>query len=138
MSSHSVVLQKTFYCSPDSVFSLFEDGTVFKLTGANQLEHNIRRGGIFNLTFNDRGVISGKILELTVPKIVFEWNVEGFNRPDENATFLEIKIEKKGDTSVLILRHDNILDAGAASAKKRAWTEILDKMEEMLSYEKQF
>jgi uncharacterized protein YndB with AHSA1/START domain len=74
-------------------------------------------------------VIYGQFTEITANKIVMEWNVEGFQRPPEIKTVVEITLREDDDKCILTLTHKHIADASAAAAKHKAWTEILDDME---------
>lgn len=112
--------------------NLFRDNTVFKLTGADEIQNDFRNSGMFYLKFNDRGSIHGHYIKITEDKIILNWNVEGFNRPKEIDTKLEISLNENGDNCLLTLSHKNIKHEEAAKAKEIAWTEILDEMEKIL------
>ena len=128
--AHIVTLEKTFAASTLEIFELFENTTVFRLTGASHIQVDFRTGGLFCLTFNGRGIINGQFIKITTRNIIIEWNVDGFQRPKEIKTLVEISLRKKSEKKcVLTLHHKNISDEGAAAAKQRAWTEILDDME---------
>ena len=85
------------------------------------------------MTFNNRGTIYGVFTKITDSDIVMEWNVDGFQRPKETKTSLEISLRKENKECILTLNHKNISHPEAAAAKQRAWTEILDSIEKIIS-----
>ena len=106
---------------------------MFKLTGADEIHSDFISGGSFLFIFNNRGRIYGKFLTITDREIIMEWNVEGFNRPNEIMTSVEIALQDQTENCVLTLNHKYILNEGAAMAKQRAWMEILNEVEKMLA-----
>ena len=132
-NAYSVSLQKIYFSNALTILSLFKDGTVFKLTGADEIHSDFISGGPFLLIFNNRGRIYGKFLIITDKEIIMEWNVEGFNKPNEIMTTVEITLQDQAENCVLTLNHKFIIDEGAAMAKQRAWMGILDQVEKMLA-----
>jgi len=130
---HTVSIEKAYHSSKEAILNLFRDNTIFKLTGADDIQSDFAVGGAFQLTFNNRGTISGKFTEITEDKITMEWNVDGFQRPSEIETVAEFTVTQENDMCVLKLTHKNISFLEAAKAKKRAWTEILEDVEQILS-----
>ena len=130
--NHKIVLTRSYFCTQEDIVNLFKDKTIFKLTGADEIEVTFNTGGFFNLIFTNRGTISGKFILASVNEIILEWNVEGFERPNEIKTLVHISLRQEGDRCTLTLEHKNIKHAEAALAKKGAWTEILHALEKKL------
>jgi hypothetical protein len=130
---YSVSITKTYNANPGVIFELFKNNTVFKLTGADMVENDFIPGGLFRLTFNNRGVISGRFIEITSHRITAAWNVTGFEKPDEADTSLQIEITGEDNHCVFNLNHTHIKFKAAAEAKQRAWTEISDAIEMYLT-----
>lgn len=126
--TYTISLEKIYAAEPAVIFSLFRNGTVFKLTGAHSIQCDFKPDGFFCLTFNERGTIHGRFVKITPGDILMEWNVDGFERPQEIETLVEIRIRKYKGKCVLTLCHKNILHADAAAAKQQAWKEILDNL----------
>ncbi|MBS1516723.1 MAG: SRPBCC domain-containing protein [Bacteroidetes bacterium] len=126
---YEVFLHKTCNSDKDVIMNLFRDGTVFKLTGADEINFDFHEEGEFNLIFRSRGKIFGSFVKISDNELILDWNVEGFNRPPESNTALKISLLQNDDMCTLTLEHRNISNEEAASAKKLAWTEILDEME---------
>ncbi|HMG13818.1 MAG TPA: SRPBCC domain-containing protein [Saprospiraceae bacterium] len=131
-NKHILSITKSYNTNTEALFNLFNNNTVFTLTGADEIESDFRTGGKFCLRFKDRGVIQGQFIEITPPKLILEWNVEGFQRPDEVGTIVEIMFKQEGEQCILNLRHRNILSAESLEAKRRAWGEIMEEIEEEL------
>jgi hypothetical protein len=132
IKSFSVFLKRKLHADSAAVFKLFEDGTLFKLTGANTIQFDFKVNGDFLLIFENRGRIYGQFLKITTANIIIEWNVEGFLKPIELMTTLEISIIGNKSVCELTLNHINIIHEESAAAKRRAWAEILDKVEQLL------
>ncbi|MEO8150541.1 MAG: SRPBCC domain-containing protein [Bacteroidia bacterium] len=131
-TNHNIHITKNISASREAVFNLFRDNTVFKLTGANEIESDFKVGGKFSLLFKNRGTISGRFIKLTESEIILEWDVEGFNLPKETNTILKISLMQEEQMCLIELIHSNINNADSAAAKKRAWTEILDDIEKAI------
>lgn len=127
--TYNISVQKTYNESAETIFNLFMDGTVFKMTGADNIECDFKAGGQFRLMFNQRGVIYGQFIQLMKNNIVIEWKVEGFQKPSEIHTLVEINLSENNSACILTIRHKNIIHKDSASAKQKAWTEILDDIE---------
>jgi hypothetical protein len=131
--TYSISLEKVYSGKPEEIFNLFQNGTIFTLTGANEIQSEFKTGKPFHLTFHNRGAIYGRFILITDSNIILEWNVKGFQRPDEIKTSVEISLHKDYEKCILTLDHKNIANAEAATAKQKAWTEILDDMEKKIS-----
>lgn len=131
-STCSVFLEKTFQKDPETILKFFHDSAFLELTGADKIESDFQPGGNFCLTFTNRGIIRGKYLSITNNAIVLDWNVEGFLRPAEFNTLLEITLETKNEKCKFTLRHTNIINQEAALAKEKAWISILNDFEHIL------
>jgi len=131
--THSVFLEKFYNADKKVIYNLFKDKTVFKLTGADEVQVHFETRQPFHLTFNNRGNIFGQFILVTEDKIIMEWNVEGFQRPKEIKTLVEISLSKADGKCLLTLHHSSIMDASAAAAKQKAWKEILDDMEKLVN-----
>jgi hypothetical protein len=126
---YTIFLKRKYNTHPDAVFNLFTNGTVFRLTGADLIQSDYSENGLFCLTFNQRGKIHGRFLSIESGKITIEWNVIGFNKPDENNTIVEIVLQIESNGCLLTLNHTNIKNEEGAGAKQRAWNEILRNLE---------
>jgi uncharacterized protein YndB with AHSA1/START domain len=115
-----------------TVFNFLSTEKFMSLTGADQIVYDFREGGEFRLSFQGRGEISG-IVEEIIPyhRIVLQWNVTGFNRPDETDTKVIILMTTAKGTTVSI-EHSEIKNEGAAEAKRKAWKEILSALKKLL------
>ena len=129
MQSLNILLDKEYKATADKIFGLFEDLTVFKLTGADVIDCDMVENGTFSLIFNERGIIYGRFIELIRnSKITMQWNIEGFAMPTELDTLVEITINKNKNGTVIQLKHSNIPSTGSLQAKTKAWTEILNDL----------
>ena len=131
--THIVSLEKIYATEPATIFDLFKNAIVFKLTGADTIQCDFKSDGLFCLTFNERGTIHGRFIKITPNDILIEWNVDGFDRPKEIKTLVEITLLEKDKKCALTLHHKNIQHASAAAAKQKAWKEILDEVENYIS-----
>jgi len=122
----TISLTRSYPVASAVIVDLFKNNTVFELTGADTIENNFKTGGSFHLGFNNRGSIHGHFLSITNNEIILEWNVDGFNKPQEIKTNVQISWRQEGTNCVLTLIHKNIAHEEAAKAKEKAWTEILD------------
>lgn len=130
---HKIIVIKSFNADTLTIVNLFKDGTIFKLTGADEINFDFYEGGKFLLTFKDRGKIYGEFTKISNSEQILEWNVEGFNRPPEKNTILKISFLQYGEKCNLILEHSLIKFKDAADAKYNAWLEILCEVEKILS-----
>jgi len=124
----TISLTKT-YAKPVTIRQLFGDDILFRLTGADEISSEFETGAAFRLTFNDRGIIHGQFIKIGGDEVVLEWNVEGFQRPGETKTVVEISLVEDNRQCVLSLKHGNIMSNESAAAKERAWGELLDDIE---------
>ncbi len=130
---YEIHLEKTFIASPEKIFGLFTDQTVFDLTGANEIECSFTKGGKFSLKFTGRGIINGFIEEVIEnEKIILNWNVNGFEREPEVNTQVIFSLSESDGLCILKLEHNNIKQEESFTAKKNAWREILQDMENKL------
>jgi uncharacterized protein YndB with AHSA1/START domain len=126
---NSLNFSYSYNSSPSTLFSKITNGTLFKLTGADKISFDFKPGGEFRLEFFNRGVISGVITHIAEPyEVQMKWNVEGFGREAEN-TEVQITITG-GEKTELLLEHRNIRSEEAFAAKRKAWTEILNKLDD--------
>ena len=129
MDSFSVSIEKSYAAPAIVILNLFRDSTVFKLADPDMIGNDFEEGGSFFLSFSNRGEIDGTFIKITENEIVLEWNVEGFGRPPEINTRVEITFSNENERCILKLDHKNIMHEEAAKAKHKAWTEILDAIE---------
>jgi hypothetical protein len=126
---YKIHLSKDYSSLPERIFNLFKEGTVFKLTGADQITADFKTGGLFELRFLNRGIIKGSFSEIIQDKkIILLWDVEGFNLQPETGTIVTILIHSKKPGCTLELYHDKIKQSESASRKTKAWKEILDAL----------
>ncbi len=129
---YSIHIEKIFPTEIVNIFQYFHDSTFLKLTGADVIENDFQKGGSYCLTFTNRGIISGKYIDITNSSIVLNWNVKGFTRPEENNTLLEITLTTDKDNCKFTLRHTNIINQDAAEAKEKSWNDILNEFGKIL------
>ena len=131
-SKHQAQISHLYHAAPENIFGLLQNGTFFKLTGADSVESDFKTGGSFTFEFNGRGTIYGSFEEI-IPnnKIRMNWNVKGFGRSGETDTKVCITLLMQGQTMVTI-DHAGIKYDEAARAKEKAWKEILDDLEVLL------
>lgn len=115
-----------------SIYNLLSSEKFMRLTGADEVVYDFNVGGVFSLQFRGRGEISG-IIEEIIPyhRITLDWNVNGFNRPDENHTKVVILIGTVNGTTVSI-EHSGVENEESAEAKRKSWKEILEEMNKLL------
>ncbi|MEP7170213.1 MAG: SRPBCC domain-containing protein [Bacteroidota bacterium] len=130
---YSVCLKKEYETRKVKLYSLFKNLTVFQLTGADIISCDFKKSGIFKLEFTNRGIISGHFIEIIKnKKIKLEWNVEGFGRENEYHTQVDFEITSEKEKSLLQLNHSKIKSKDLVPVKTKAWSEILDDLEEKL------
>lgn len=126
---YKIVVKKSFNADTLTIINLFKDGTIFKLTGADEINYDFMEGKEFVLTFKDRGKIFGEFTKVSNSELILDWNVEGFNRPPETNTVLKISFSQNGNKCFMTLKHSKIINRESAEAKNIAWREILDVIE---------
>ena len=116
---------RIYKSSAEEIFRLIEKGVLFKLTGADEIAFDFRERGTFSFSFKNRGNISGEFARI-IPneKIVLKWNVNGFEREDES-TKVDISITEKTAGVSVTVSHYEIKSEKSATAKQKAWAEIL-------------
>ena len=127
----TLTLFSEYNISPHQLFQKIEDGTIFDLTGADEITFYFKEDGAFSLLFHERGEIFGTITKI-IPdeKVEMVWNVTGFDKPDERNTLLEVIIEKIDENkSRLTIINSEIQNKESFDAKERAWKEILEDLE---------
>ena len=115
--------------SPEKIYPLIRDGTLFRLTGADKVAFDFSENASFEFNFADRGKIIGRFLKI-IPhsKIIMEWDVEGFDRPAEKGTKVWITILGDENRTTLTIEHREIPTEESAAAKQKAWEEILEEL----------
>lgn len=58
--------------------------------------------------------------------------MNGFNREDETDTIVNLLI-KRGAVTTVIIEHGGVKNTESVKAKQKAWTEILNEMENELT-----
>lgn len=129
---HTLSFQKSFRANSDAIFNLLKDGTVFKLTGADEIAFSFAEEGLFCFTFHNSGKIFGTFISISPSQIIMDWNVEGFQRPDETHTLLTITLREEEGKCHLSLSHTHIIYEEAATAKEKAWGKILEDLKGMI------
>lgn len=87
-----IVLREEFKCRIFDLQKLVKSTLIYELTGADQIESDMSLNSLFNLHFHQRGRIFGKVVSSTENEIILDWNVTGFNKPDEINTIVKIKL----------------------------------------------
>jgi hypothetical protein len=126
-NSHILTVTKSFSADPFALYNYLKSLAWLRLTGADDIKIDWEKRS-FTLTFNERGIITGRILVFTEPVINIEWNVKGFHRPDELNTLVEISLSYLEGGCFLNLTHTNLISQESVDAKKRAWLEILNEI----------
>ena len=127
-------LSRTYNSAPNELFQKIEDGTLFDLTGADEITFYFKEDGAFSLLFHNRGEIFGTITKI-IPdeKVEMLWNVTGFDKPEERNTELTLSIEKIDDNkTTLSVLNTGIKHKEAYDAKEKAWKEIFEDLEKEL------
>ena len=125
----TISIQKEFNTTPTFLLKLFRNSTIFRLTSANIIQADFEPNGKFHLTFENRGIIYGRFLKIAEYEIEIDWNVEGFGRPEEKGTLLQVLLKESNDKCLLSLRHSGIILEESAMAKEKSWKEILEEVE---------
>ena len=124
-----IEVSQEYKTTPETLFSVIENGALFELTGADKISVDFKVNGKFILEFNNRGTISGVITHIISPnQLWMKWDVEGFGMETEKDTQVKISILKRSKTE-LTLNHGGIKTKASAEAKKKAWTEILNDLQ---------
>ena len=128
-----VFVSEEYMARDIAVYSLIRNGTLFKLTGADDINFDFRKSGIFSLQFLNRGNIYGTFLEI-IPnrKVSLDWNVNGFGRDEEIGTKVIFSIIKIDKGIIIEAVHTGIRNKISANAKHKSWTEILKNMKQEL------
>ncbi len=115
--------------APDEIYTRIRDGKLFELTEADSVTFDFSENAAFECDFADRGRISGRFIKI-IPnsKVVMEWDVEGFERPDEKGTKVWITILGSENRTTLTIEHREIPSEESAEAKRRAWEGILQEL----------
>ena len=130
--NYEIKIQRNYSVNSQSILKFFEDKTVFKLTGADDMDVDFRTGKKFQLNFNNRGKISGEFISISKDRIIMDWNVEGFGRAIETHTVVEVILNDENGKCNLTLSHKNIPVKESADAKNRAWTEIFEEIQQLI------
>lgn len=117
--------------------TLLHDNTIFELTGADKIQRDFTRGGLFQLIFENRGEIFGHFIKISENELLLDWNVKGFQRPVEIHTLLQISLALQQHVYTLSIHHSNIMNEDSANAKRKAWMEILQAIKLKYESEKQ-
>lgn len=129
--TYTLTLSSEYNSTSNQIFKKIEDGTVFDLTGADEITFYFKEDGAFSLLFHERGEIFGTITKIiTDEKIEMLWNVTGFDKPEERNTILEIIIERIDENkSRLAIINSGIQNKESFDAKESAWKEILEDLQ---------
>ena len=130
-----LILSHKYNYRPEKIFNLIQNGTLFRLTGADKIMFDFKEDEFFSLIFNGKGSIYGEILQIIPDEFVsLLWNVNGFGRNDEIDTMVNISIDKVNNEGTNItIEHTGIKNEESFTAKQNAWKEILEKLEMEIS-----
>ena len=128
-----ILLREEYKCRIIDLQKLVKSNLIFELTGADQIEGNMSLNSLFSLHFHQRGKIFGKVISATENEFNLEWNVTGFNKPDEVKTIVKIKLIENRTSSSLEIKHSLIKNYKAKLAKEKAWREILENIKNKIS-----
>jgi uncharacterized protein YndB with AHSA1/START domain len=126
MGEHAIEVSAAALAPPARVYGALADGTLLRLTGADTAEQAFGAGGAFRLAFAGRGVIHGVFVRVA-PDLgaTLAWHVEGFGRPPEHGTTVDLEFTPDAGGTRVRVRHAGIGSPESAAAKRRAWTELL-------------
>jgi len=129
----NIHLSQLYSASAENLFEIIKTGTLFELTGANEIQFSFWEEGTFRLTFTNRGEMFGTFLQI-IPnkKIVLDWNVNGFGMEPERKTQVIITLSGTSETT-FTLDHTGITNSDSLAAKKKAWMEIMHDLKEKLA-----
>lgn len=128
----TVNLSMVYNCSSNKLHDLFFDNSIFKLTGADEISSDFTNDNSFRLVFSGRGEIFGRLIKNEAHHLIFDWNVTGFEKPNEVNTLLSLNLIESNKSVTLTLEHTNIINKGAAEAKLKAWTTILNEIDKLI------
>ena len=110
------------------IFSLIREGRLFQLTGAETVNFSFSENGPIELMFKN-GKVTGQFLKIIEnEKIIMEWNSEGFNRADEQATKVWITILGNEELTTVTIEHREIPTPESAQSKEKSWKRILEDL----------
>ena len=134
METFTLELFYVYNSTGHEIFAAIEDGTLFDLTGADEITFYFKEDGVFSFLFHERGEIFGRFTKIDPYKnVMMDWNVIGFDKPDERDTKLELSIEQEeGNKSRLTVLNTEIKTEVSFEAKKTSWQEILENFEKEL------
>lgn len=114
--SHEVAID----AKPETVFSYLTDESRMKEWFGEIVEADPRPGGIFHVGKHDGEHCRGQYVEVKpYEKVVFTWG--GILGMEDGASTVEIKLEPKGNSTHLTLRHYNIPLKPAADSFNEGW-----------------
>lgn len=133
----TVRLEREYATSASVLFSAIADGTLFELTGANDVSLDFRDGGEYYLDFGERNgkhcFITGQFTSI-IPDtlVILTWNVAGFRSDPDVDTVVTFAIAGSNGSSKLSLTHEDIKSQESADGKSQGWKEVLDDLEARL------
>jgi uncharacterized protein YndB with AHSA1/START domain len=101
------------------------------------LEFDFRVGGAYRFRYDVPGgqttAVNGVYRCIEPPsRLVFSWNIEP---PDEHAglaSLVTVRIMPDGDGTALVIRHERLTRAGAATRHAEGWRGALDRLTVLL------
>jgi hypothetical protein len=61
-NNRRIFLSHKYNAAPGKLFSLIQNGVLFRLTGADKIEFDFLQSGSFSFKFTDRGQVYGKFI----------------------------------------------------------------------------
>src|SRR5437868_10200563 len=113
-----LLLSHKYNCKSEKIFNLIQNGTLFRLTGADKIMFDFNEDEFFSLIFNGKGSIYGEILQIIPDEFVsLLWNANGFGRDDEIDTMVNISIEEnKKEGAIMTIEQTSIKNEQAFTA----------------------
>lgn len=129
-----VVVKKVVRARREAAFYAFTDATKISIWLAGPGERcevesfEVKEGGVFRLAFHGECgafAIEGKFLELDPPKrLAMSWRKSGHDA-DPADSKVTVTFHERGETTEVVVRHEELPSEEAAEEAFRAWTERL-------------
>jgi uncharacterized protein YndB with AHSA1/START domain len=140
-----IELQRRFRASPERVFRAWTQPVALREWWcppgwvAGEIEIDLRIGGTYRIAMSRAsspgpGVsVSGQFLEVRPPEwLVYTWRWEGaFAEMPDTVVILELR--GSDSETLLMLRHDNFVDAGMRQQHRSGWISACDRLDRLVT-----
>jgi uncharacterized protein YndB with AHSA1/START domain len=139
-----VEIRRCLAAAPGKVFGAFADAALVSRwlspspeVALHVLHYDFREGGAYRFAYRVPGGetmhVNGTFRAIERPsRIVFSWIIEP---PDEHAGIrseVTVRIAPDGDGAALVIRHEQLTQAGAARRHAEGWSGALDRLTAVL------